>query len=58
MGNDVIYNKVQIIERCLQRICEEYDNNSENLNNYTKQDSIILNILRACEAAQFRIIIT
>ncbi|HEY3424278.1 MAG TPA: DUF86 domain-containing protein [Negativicutes bacterium] len=51
MGNDVIYNKVQIIERCLQRIYEEYDNDSENLNNYTKQDSIILNIQRACEAA-------
>ena len=51
MGNDVIFNKVQIIERCLQRICEEYENNPENLKHYTKQDSIILNIQRACEAA-------
>lgn len=49
--NDVVYNKVQIIERCLQRIAEEYENNPENLLNYTKQDSIILNIQRACEAA-------
>ncbi len=51
MGNDVIYNKVDIIERCLKRIHEEYDNNPENIENYTKQDSIILNIQRACEAA-------
>jgi uncharacterized protein YutE (UPF0331/DUF86 family) len=50
MGNDVIYNKIEVIERCIKRIHEEYDNNPENLNNYTKQDSIILNIQRACEA--------
>jgi uncharacterized protein YutE (UPF0331/DUF86 family) len=47
---DIILNKVQIIERCLERINEEYDNNEENLRNYTKQDSIILNIQRMCEA--------
>lgn len=51
MGNDVIFNKIAIIERCIERINEEYDNNPNNLNNYTKQDSIILNIQRACEAA-------
>ncbi|MCY6355113.1 type VII toxin-antitoxin system HepT family RNase toxin [Clostridium sp. ZS2-4] len=51
MENDVIYNKIQIIERCISRIYEEYDNNPINLENYTKQDSIILNIQRACEAA-------
>lgn len=51
MGNDVIYNKIETIERCIKRINEEYDNNPENLKNYTKQDSIILNIQRACEAA-------
>lgn len=50
MGNDVIYNKVEIIERCLIRIKEVYDNNTENLKEYTKQDSIILNIQRVCEA--------
>lgn len=48
--SDVIYNKSQIIERCIKRIHEEYEGNKENLNNYTKQDSIILNIQRACEA--------
>jgi uncharacterized protein YutE (UPF0331/DUF86 family) len=47
---DVIYNKSQIIERCIDRIHEVYEGNKENLKNYTKQDSIILNIQRACEA--------
>ncbi|MED1865807.1 DUF86 domain-containing protein [Fictibacillus nanhaiensis] len=51
MKNDVILNKISIIERCLKRINEEYDNNPLNLENFTKQDSIILNIQRACEAA-------
>jgi uncharacterized protein YutE (UPF0331/DUF86 family) len=50
MDNDVIYNKINIIERCLIRIKEVYDNNPENLMDYTKQDSIILNIQRAVEA--------
>ncbi|QEK11269.1 DUF86 domain-containing protein [Crassaminicella thermophila] len=48
--SDVIYNKSQIIERCIKRIHEEYEGKKENLKNYTKQDSIILNIQRACEA--------
>ncbi|MBL5818354.1 DUF86 domain-containing protein [Bacillus sporothermodurans] len=51
MKNDVILNKVSIIERCLKRIHEEYQNNPENLENFTKQDSIILNLHRACEAS-------
>ncbi|MBP2031339.1 uncharacterized protein YutE (UPF0331/DUF86 family) [Clostridium algifaecis] len=49
--NDVILNKISVIERCIKRINDEYDNNPENLKNYTKQDSIILNIQRACEAS-------
>ena len=51
MVTDVIYNKAQIIERCLRRVDEEYAGDPDNLRNYTKQDSIILNIQRACEAA-------
>ena len=51
MGNDVIYNKIAIIERCINRINEVYNNNPDNLKDYTKQDSIILNIQRSCEAA-------
>ena len=51
MVSDVVYNKAQIIERCLKRITEEYGADPASLRNYTKQDSIILNIQRACEAA-------
>lgn len=51
MANEVITNKTQVVERCVDRIKEEYDNNPENLENSTKQDSIILNIQRACEAS-------
>ncbi|WP_291579601.1 type VII toxin-antitoxin system HepT family RNase toxin [Clostridium sp. UBA6640] len=50
MVNDALYNKISIIERCLIRIKEVYDNNPESLKDYTKQDSIILNIHRAVEA--------
>jgi uncharacterized protein YutE (UPF0331/DUF86 family) len=49
--NDVILNKVTTIERCLKRIHEVYAGNPENLSDFTKQDSIILNIQRACEAS-------
>ncbi|MCM3164549.1 MULTISPECIES: type VII toxin-antitoxin system HepT family RNase toxin [Bacillaceae] len=51
MKNDVILNKINVIERCVKRVKEEYDNNPENLQNITKQDSIILNLQRACEAS-------
>lgn len=50
--DDVKLNKAAIIERCLTRIREEYAGDERNLyDNYTKQDSIILNIQRTCEAA-------
>lgn len=51
MVDDVVFNKVEIIERCIRRIQEEYQGNFLNLENYTKQDSIILNIQRSCEAS-------
>lgn len=51
MGTDIILNKIETIERCIYRIKEVYANNKENLEDYTKQDSIILNIQRACEAS-------
>jgi len=50
MIDDVILNKIEIIKRCIRRVKEEYDCNPKNLENYTKQDSITLNIQRACEA--------
>lgn len=51
MKSDVTLNKVATIERCIKRINEEYQQNPHNLENYTKQDSIILNLQRACEAS-------
>ena len=51
MIDDVVLNKTEIIKKYVQRIHEEYADNPNNLNNYTKQDSVILNIQRACEAA-------
>lgn len=51
MAKDVLFNKIQTIERCTSRISEVYEDNPDNLKDYTKQDSIILNIQRACEAA-------
>jgi uncharacterized protein YutE (UPF0331/DUF86 family) len=51
MKNDVILNKINIVERCIKRIHEEYGNNPEHLKNFTKQDSIVLNLQRACEAS-------
>ena len=51
MADDVILNKAGVIERCIARVREEHDGNDENLmNNFTRQDSIILNLQRACEA--------
>jgi uncharacterized protein YutE (UPF0331/DUF86 family) len=51
MKNDVILNKISVMERCLNRIQDVYANNPENLKDHTKQDSIILNIQRACESS-------
>lgn len=51
MKDDVILNKSEIIERCLKRIAEIYAQNPENLKaDQTKQDAILLNIERACQA--------
>jgi len=51
-NNDVVLNKVATIERCLIRINDEYHGHESELEtNYTRQDSIILNLQRACEAS-------
>jgi uncharacterized protein YutE (UPF0331/DUF86 family) len=50
--DDVVLNKVAAIERCLHRVGEEYAGDPGNLeHDITRQDSIILNIQRACEAS-------
>ena len=52
MADDVVLNKAASIERCLQRVLEEYAGDDKNLvANQTKQDAIILNLQRACETA-------
>lgn len=52
MTSDVLINKVAIIERCLGRIATEYQGHQDELEtNFTRQDAIILNLQRACEAA-------
>jgi uncharacterized protein YutE (UPF0331/DUF86 family) len=50
--DDVFLNKCAIMERCLKRIDEECRNDDKRLrDSFTVQDSIILNLQRACEAS-------
>ena len=50
--NDSTLNKLATIDRCLKRIREVYDLAKEQFDtDYTSQDSIILNLQRACEAS-------
>jgi uncharacterized protein YutE (UPF0331/DUF86 family) len=50
--DNVLLNKIAIVERCLKRIDEEYAGHEDELEvNFTRQDSIILNLQRACEAS-------
>ena len=49
--DDIQLNKISIIKNCIKRIHEEYFGHELELeSNFTKQDSIILNLQRACEA--------
>ena len=52
MPDDVVLNKAASLERCIKRIREVYGENDVNLyQNLTAQESILLNLQRACEAA-------
>lgn len=52
MVSDIVLNKVSSIERCIQRVREEYNKSGSHFSeDYTRQDAAILNIQRACEAA-------
>lgn len=49
--DDVLVNKAATIERCLKRIREEYLGHEEELlTDLSRQDAVILNLQRACEA--------
>lgn len=52
MPDDVLLNKVATVERCLGRVNEEYAGHErEFARDQTRQDAIILNLQRACEAS-------
>ena len=52
MADDVVLNKAATIERCVRRVREEHAGDDANLtSNQTRQDAVILNLLRACEAS-------
>lgn len=52
MADEVVLNKAAVMERCLKRIAEEYEGHEDELeSDYTRQDAIVLNLLRASEAA-------
>jgi len=52
MADDVLLNKASIIERCLARVREEYLGHEAVLEtDFTRQDAIVLNLQRACEAS-------
>jgi hypothetical protein len=46
--DDITINKSSIIRRCLVRIAEEFQGDADRLTIATVQDSVVLNLLRAC----------
>ena len=52
MVDDVLANKAESIERCLQRIEEDYRGHEQEIDtDFMRRDAIILNLQRACETA-------
>jgi len=50
--DDVIINKIQIIQRCIMRVREEYQLAGTTFaHNFSHQDAALLNLTRACEQA-------
>lgn len=49
-NEEVLINKYETIEKCINRINEEYDGKKENLEDYRRMDCIVLKLQRACEA--------
>ncbi len=47
--DEILINKKTTINRCIKRIQDDFQNDFKS--NYTKQDAVILNIERACQAA-------
>ncbi len=52
MADDVVLNKAATIERCLERVRDEYDGDGHELaTDQRRQDALMLNLLWACETA-------
>lgn len=52
MADDVLINKAAAIERAVRRVREEHAGDDANVTaNQTRQDSIVLNLQRACESS-------
>lgn len=50
MADSVILNKIASIERCVQRVKEDYNGHEKDFEtNFMRQDAVILNLQRACE---------
>lgn len=47
--DEILLNKKTSVERCIKRIYEDFQ--EDFLTNFTRQDAVILNIERACQAA-------
>ncbi|MFT5880460.1 MAG: hypothetical protein ACI86X_001588 [Moritella sp.] len=48
--NDILINKIATIRRCLKRIKDVYGDGTLFKQDYTQQDSVVLNLQRTCEA--------
>lgn len=51
MSDPVIRRKVAIIDRCLQRVAQEYRASHNFAEDFSRQDAAVLNLQRACQAA-------
>jgi uncharacterized protein YutE (UPF0331/DUF86 family) len=52
MADDIVLNKAATLERCLERVHEEYAAAGSDLDiDQTRQDALVLNLMRACETA-------
>lgn len=49
-NKSVVLNKYETIEKCINRINEEYEGTPSNLEDYRRNDAIVLNLQRACQA--------
>ncbi|WP_215115687.1 DUF86 domain-containing protein [Exiguobacterium sp. s80] len=49
--NDILLQKHATIKRCIIRMNEVYNNDSKNLSDLTRQDSVILNLQRICQTS-------